>query len=567
MSVFGIDLGTTNSCISRLTEGHPEVVAIAGQVTIPSIVRVSEDGQIVVGREARNLELQAPERCVRSVKRKMGSDHRYEIDNRVMTPEQVSAEILKALKHGAEAATGETVHEVVITVPAYFDDAQRHATLRAGELAGLQVLRLLNEPTSASLVYEQVAANAANAVDTQEATHGEASDIDAEATGAPTQLVLIYDLGGGTFDVSILETFEGVREVRSTAGNTQLGGDDFDRLLREHFEKHLEAQQATLDARARARLQRLAESTKIALSQHTSVDVREEFICQTEDGQPLHLDVQVTRRQFEAMVASLLESTIDLCRRALDDAHLEDQTLDGICLVGGSTRIPLVRTLLAEAFDVPIHEEVDPDLAVALGAAVQAALVKGLPTTKMLVDVTAHSLGIRVISNRDRYGEEPDSFAPVLHRNTVLPTERTEEFYTVVDNQEWLKVDVFQGEHHRASQNRQIGTFRYDLEPEPEGSPVTVRFAYDLDGIVQVSVAQPGKQNEKKVALSLADTGSDTDESAVARKAQKLLPDLPEDDRSVLQALLDVYGNAVEDDREGAEDALLDFLMELEADR
>jgi molecular chaperone DnaK len=550
---FGIDLGTTNSVIAHLVQGRPVALSIQGSPIVPSVVLYTEGGA-VVGREARNLELQMPERCVRSVKRKMGTSHRYSLAGRELTPEQVSADILAALKHGAELATGGPVRDVVITVPAYFDDAQRRATLEAGERAGLHVLRLLNEPTSASLVYDRLLAP------------GGASTTDSE-------ILLVYDLGGGTFDVSVLEVFQGVREVRATAGNTHLGGDDFDDKLLQLFLDELKGHQGVdprEDLRAMARLRRLAEETKIRLSVDVSVRVREEFLTSVE-GKPIHLDLEVRRRTFEELIEPLLESTVALARRAVEDARLEGQSLSRVCLVGGSTRIPRVRELLEEAFGVDIHEEVDPDLAVGLGAAIQAGLLTGEPVERILVDVASHSLGMRVIGEADLPGAEPDTFAPVLRRNTVLPAVRVEEFYTMVPQQEQLLVEVFQGEAPRVSENTRVGSFDFPLEPQPANSPLRVEFAYDLNGVVKVSVSQPGTNNAKTVALSVADAGkaaqSAKAQSAVERKARALLQGLPPGPRAELERLLGQYAASEGSARERAEEALLDFFLEHEAER
>jgi len=543
---WGIDLGTTNSCISRLEAGVPRAIAINGSHIVPSIV-LFEDERVVVGREAKNLELSQPERCVRSVKRRMGRGPAYTIGSRTLTPEDVSAEILRALKHGAEEATGLEVRDVVITVPAYFDDAQRRATLRAGELAGLHVLRLLNEPTSASLVYDRVG--------------------DAAASEAP-EIVMVYDLGGGTFDVSVLEVFGGVREVRATAGNSQLGGDDFDELLYRRFADHLKhtrGVEVQTDLRARAKLRNLAERTKIALSSELELRVSEEFVAADASGAPVHLELTVTRRELEDQLRPLLASTIELARRALDDAKLSGQALSRLCLVGGSTRIPLARALLAEAFaDVDIHEEIDPDLAVALGASVQAGLLSGEPVERILVDVAAHSLGISALGDQDDGFSKPDTFAPVLRRNTVLPAEKRQEFYTIVDEQEKLSVEVFQGEARRASENRLVGSFDFDLVPAPDHSPVEVTFAYDLDGVVRVTVAQPGTNNRKTVNLKLSDASELGLDTPVLRKARALLSTLEDEGRSVLQELIAGYEAAPVNERERAEEALLDFFVDLD---
>ncbi len=554
--VFGIDLGTTNSVIAKLENGQLSPIPLQGSPIVPSVV-LYQDNRVAVGREARNLELQHPELTIRSVKRKMGQDFTYQVAGKQLTPEQVSADILRALKRGAEAATGHTVSDVVITVPAYFNDAQRRATLSAGELAGLNVLRLLNEPTSASLVYDQVTGK-----DTGEA-----------------EIVLIYDLGGGTFDVSVMEVFSGVREVRATAGNTHLGGDDFDELLMRLFLdelKRVERVDPREDLRAMARLRRLAEDTKIRLSSETELRVREEFLTQV-DGQAVHLDLTLTRRRFEDLIGDLVRSTIDLARRAVEDAHLSGQRISRVCLVGGSTRIPLVRRLLESAFEAEVHEEVDPDLAVGLGAAIQAGLLLGVPVERILVDVTAHSLGIRAMGGINDM--DANTFAPVLRRNTALPASRTEEFYTVIDNQQMLQLEAFQGESPLASQNTPVGSFEFPLAPRPANSPLRVQFSYDLNGVVRVSVAQVGADNEKTVAFNLADTarmlpepGALTEGSsaphgmntAIERKARELLEKLSGPRKDQLSALFLAYQGASLATGEQAEEALLDFFLRAE---
>lgn len=549
MTSIGIDLGTTNSVLSRIERGHAIPLAVDGSAIFPSVV-LFDGARVVAGREAKNLELLHPEKTVRSVKRKMGTDHRYAVGDRMLSPEEVSAEILRALRLEAEKQLGEKVTDVVITVPAYFDDAQRRATLRAGELAGLQVLRLLNEPTSASLCYEH------------------ARD---ESAAAEPEIVMIYDLGGGTFDVSVLEICGAVREVRATAGNTRLGGDDFDDKLLAHLVEHVKRDQAIdprEDACAMVKLRRLAEQAKIALSSDTRVRVKEEFLttATTSGSRAIHLDMEITRRELEALVRPLLESTIALARRALSDAKVEEAALSRVCLVGGSTRIPLVRTLLHEAFAVQIHEEVDVDLAVGLGASMQAAMLQGEEVERVLVDVAAHSLGIRTLGRDDL--TEADTFSPVLPRNTVLPAVRAEEFYTIVRDQKMLHVEVFQGEGVRASENTRIGDFRHVLAPVPAGSPVRVEFAYDLDGIVRVTVSQPGHGVPKTVALSVPDASSPRAgggaPSAIERRGEALLRDLAGDERAALAALLEALRAAGAAERSTAEDAVLDFLLDHE---
>jgi len=541
--VFGIDLGTTNSVIAELVDGRAVPIPVDGSPIVPSVVLYGPDG-IVAGRAARNLQLQHPTSSVKSSKRHMGTAHRFDVGGRTVSPEEVSAEVLKALKRGAEAHTGRPIKDVVITVPAYFDDAQRRATLAAGELAGFHVLRLLNEPTSAALVYEQVP--------------GASADV-------PENL-LVYDLGGGTFDVSVLEVFQGVREVRAIAGNTHLGGDDFDELLTRRFLDTLKIRHGVdlrEDPVAMARLSRLAEDSKIQLSTQTQIVVRQEFLA-TVAGQPIHLELPLTRRDLEELLLPLLESTVELARKAVRDAGLTPQDLNRICLVGGSTRVPLVRQLLEAAFPVPVHEEIDPDLAVGLGAAVQAGLLQGAAVSRILVDVAAHTLGIRTLDGESGL---PTHFAPVLRRNTALPATRAEEFYTLVDNQEDLTVEVFQGEHPEADENTRIGSFDFPLLPSREGSPVRVEFTYDLNGVVKVGVSQPGTANQKTVALSVADAarnaaapGAHTP-SAVERKARRLLETLQGAPKAQLEALLSQCSGP---DPEEAEAALLDFFLDHE---
>jgi len=553
MTSIGIDLGTTNSVVARLDGGKPVPIPIDGREIVPSVV-LYQQGRAVVGHEARNLELLHPERTIRSIKRRMGAVERLKIDGRTLSPEEISAEILRALKAGAERALGEPVTDAVITVPAYFDDAQRRATLRAGELAGLAVLRLLNEPTAAALCYEKLGVDGRDRPES----------------------ILVYDLGGGTFDVSVLEVFQGTREVRATTGNTRLGGDDLDEKLLGLFLDLLKREHGVdvrEDACAMARLRRAAEQAKIALSSDVRTTVREEFIA-TKAGESIHLNREVSRRELEDLIRPFIDSTIELSQKAIADAGLRPDQLSCICLVGGSTRIPLVRARLEETFGLPIHEEVDPDLAVGLGACVQAALLHGVEVDRVLVDVAAHSLGIRVVGMEDEdFMAPPDTFAPVLRRNTVLPATRVEEFYTLVDQQAELDVDVFQGEHARVSQNTLVGSFTCELAPRPAHSPVRVAFSYDLDGVVRVSVSQPGLTGERVVDLKLPDASargqgkpSTGAGSPIERRARRLLDGLEGAPRRELERLIAEVGAAGGEQRESAEEALLDFLLDHEAD-
>ena len=547
-NIFGIDLGTTNSVLSELVDGIAVPVPIDGDFIVPSTVLYLKD-RVVVGREARNLELQHPERIVRSAKRKIGSDHRYHVAGLTLSPEEVSAEVLRAIVAGA-AKVGRKVSDAVITVPAYFDDAQRRATLRAGELAGINVLRLLNEPTAASLVYDQI---------------GEARERD------EPELILIYDLGGGTFDVSILEVFDDVREVKATAGNTRLGGDDFDDKLVQHFVDVLKTKcgaDPRDDIAAMARLRRLAEDSKIKLSREPSVSIREEYLTEVK-GRPVNLELELQRHEFQTMIGPLLDSTITLTRECIADAGIEVADIDRIVLVGGSTRIPMVRELIGEHFGDPeagadIHDEVDPDLAVAFGAAVQAGILAGAPVGRLLVDVAAHSLGILALGDIDDLGAA-DTFIPIIAKNTVLPATRTSDFFTVVPQQEWINVEVFQGENARARRNLQIGHFKHSLKPRPIRSLVHVTFSYDLDGIVKVLITQPGVEAGEAVDIVVADKAHEAApvaESTIERKANDLLARLDGAPKARLAALLDTFRKAKPSTKAAAEEALLDFFLD-----
>ena len=546
MTAFGIDLGTTNSAIAHLVDGKPSLLSVDGDVLVPSVVAYEKEG-VIVGRRARNLELHQPLSTIRSVKRKMGTDHVYAVHGRQVTPAQVSAEVLSALVTAAAESTGETLREAVITVPAYFNDAQRKATLAAGELAGLHVLRLLNEPTSASLVYERVGQG--------------------RVSSSETELVLVYDLGGGTFDVSVLEVADEIREVRATAGNTHLGGDDFDELLVAMFLESLGgagSENLKEDPCVMARLRRAAEKAKIQLSTDTEVDVQEEFLAQGATGKPMHLNLTVGRRRFESLIAKSLESTIDLAHKALDEAGIKAKDLSRVVLVGGSTRIPLCQQLLSEAFDTEIHQEVHPDQAVALGAAIQAGMLTGANVDRILIDVAARSLGVRVVGEY----RDGDGFSVLIPRNTALPAERAEEYYTVVEDQKAVSVDVYQGESSRASENTEVGSFEFKLKPSPLSSPVRMAIAYDLNGMIKVSASQPGKTGEKIVSMPISEASTQpsiqtqpkTKPSIVERKAATVLEQISGATKEELDSLLGAYRRAPPEQRAEVEEALLDFL-------
>jgi molecular chaperone DnaK len=500
----GIDLGTTNSVVALLQGGLPQPVNIEeGQAIVPSVVSFDpEGGQVYFGAQALNRYVAFPAHTVKSVKRLMGRTAPVQVGEAAYLPEEISAMLLKHLATEATRVLGQTVRRVVITVPAYFDDAQRRATVRAGELAGLEVLRIINEPTAAAFVYEGPAAN-----------------------DAGEEMILVYDLGGGTFDVSIVLLRGDIKEVLASCGDTVLGGDDFDERLREHFLRHLE-QTTGIDLgddfAVQVRLKEVAERTKIALSSQPYVTVNEVV-----DGEPLNLVLEVARADFEAMTADLVEKTRRKVEEALVEARVDAGEVDRIVLVGGSTRMPAVQDMLADLFAQPMEHAVDPDLCVALGAAVQAGIIAGEPLRHILIDVAAHSLGTRTVDVVDPVTGEADYFSTIIRRNTRIPVTRSEVYYTVAANQKLVEVEVFQGESPSCSKNTLIDSFRFDLKPAPAGSPVTLEYAYDLQGIVQVTVSQKGFENTRTVAVELHKAGMTGDRAAAAESDAPALADKP----------------------------------------
>lgn len=477
----GIDLGTTNSLVAIVEQGRPRVLARGDERLIPSVVGLTEDGQISVGQAALNQYILAPERTVRSIKRQMGSDARVNLGERAYTPEEISAFILRHLKTLAEEALGEKVERAVITVPAFFNDAQRQATKRAGELAGLEVLRIINEPTAAALAY------------------GLEKQSD--------QYLLVYDLGGGTFDVSVIEQQGEVLEVRASHGNVHLGGDDFDERLLQHLIAHLSNEHRydfKADRRALARLTRAAERAKVALSDAPYARAAEEFLARY-DGQIAHLDCELSRAEFEQMIDDLLRSTLDSINTALKDAQLDATKINRVLLVGGSTRIPRVAELIREHLFLEPAQEINPDEAVALGAAVQAALITGEEVNAMLIDVTPHSLGIAVATMM--FGElVPGHFAPIIRRNTTIPTTKAEAFHTLTPFQDTVEIEIFQGESQVAAENTRLGKFLFkDIPPAPDPDElreVIVEFSYNLNGIVEVSARDHQGARREVLAVS-----------------------------------------------------------------
>jgi len=505
--VIGIDLGTTNSEVAIVRDGQPHVFpGDDGDPILPSFVGLSEDGRLLVGTAARNQWVLAPERTVKSIKRKMGQDVKVRLGDQEYRPQEISAMILRALRDRAASALGGTITKAVITVPAYFNDAQRQATREAGELAGLEVVRILNEPTAASLTYDP--------------------------SQRELRRMLVYDLGGGTFDVSIVQAQEGVVEVLASHGDTQLGGDDFDDLLVKYFADKFQAEHG-IDLRAnliaRARLLRAAEAAKRHLSYHPFARVEEEFIAEKE-GQALHLNAEIGREDYEELIRPLLDRTMDCVQRALDDSHLTGTQIDKVVLVGGSTRTPLVGQLLEERLGQPPHQEVNPDLCVAMGASVQAALIAGLDVGAVLVDITPHSLGIKCLDVVHGFGF-PFRFAPILHRNTPLPASRSEIFHTVHDRQTEVEVDVYQGESEDVRQNHRVGTFMIQgLAAVPAGNQIVVQLDLNLDGMLKVSARERATGLQKQVTIENALARYEREERDVARERLDRLWDSAEDD-------------------------------------
>ena len=478
--IVGIDLGTTNSEVAILRGGRSVVVQDAAENRVlPSFVGLSPTEEILVGESARNQYVVAPERTIKSIKRKMGNDECVSLGEETYSPQEISAFILKRLKAIAEESLGESVEQAVITVPAYFSDKQRQATKDAGEIAGLEVVRIINEPTAAALAY---------GLDREE-----------------DQFLVVYDLGGGTFDVSVIEINSGVIEVRATHGNTQLGGDDFDAALVKYIAEDFRQQHGVdlrADRRALARLTRAAEHAKIALSNAPFATIREEFIA-TAQGKPIHLEMEIERSRFEALINDMLESTIECVQQALEDASLTTDEINEVLLVGGSTRIPLLSDMIADVIDVEPHLEIDPELCVAMGASVQAGIIAGEPIDAILVDVTPYSLGIEA-ATLDMGSPVFDQYSVIIKHNTPIPVSKSEVYTTLSPNQDTVEIKVYQGEESIASQNTFLGEFRLEgIKRTKRGAPeIVVNFDYDVNGIVHVSAQDKQTGREKEIAVT-----------------------------------------------------------------
>ncbi|MCO6453938.1 MAG: Hsp70 family protein [Pirellulaceae bacterium] len=481
--IVGIDLGTTNSVVAAIVGGRAQVLVEDGEPLLPSVVALDPASKLIVGQAARNGLAAFPERTIASVKRRMGEDVRLPLGDQEFTPQEISAIILRRLRDRAERELGQPVTRAVITVPAFFDEHQRQATREAGKLAGLTVERIINEPTAATLVYR--------------------------AGSDAREHLVVYDLGGGTFDVSVVRLEMGVVEVLSSKGDTRLGGDDFDHLLmdyvaREFLGKHgIDLRE---QARTRWRLIQSCERAKRRLSDEYEVRISEEFIAEA-NGQPLHLDVRVTRDQYEELIRTLVERTIECVDKALRDANLTLNQIDQLVLVGGSTRTPLVQQRLREEFRREPQRAVDPDLAVALGAATQAAMLNGISVGPVLVDVATHTLGIEVLDRMTFSGPEL-VFSPILHRNSPLPARFEDSYHTVHEKQQMAEIHVLQGEHRDIHRNRSIGKFKLRLQKPDQGDgQILVRFELTLDGTLRVTAVEQasGASEELRIENALAD--------------------------------------------------------------
>jgi molecular chaperone DnaK len=487
----GIDLGTTNSVVAVLEGGEPVVIPNSeGGRTTPSVVAISKTGEWLVGQVAKRQAVTNPENTVASIKRKMGTTEKVKLGDKEYSPQEISAKILQKLKADAEEYLGEKITDAVITVPAYFNDSQRTATKEAGRIAGLNVLRIINEPTASALAY----------------------GLDKESD----QTILVFDLGGGTFDVSILDIGEGVFEVKSTAGNTQLGGDDWDQRIIDWMADDFKSKNGVdlrEDKMALQRLKEAAEKAKIELSTTNSTNINLPFVTATPDG-PLHLDMNLSRSEFEKMTADLLEKCVGPFKRAMKDANMDPKNIDHVILVGGSTRMPMVQDMVRKlSGGKEPHKGINPDEVVAMGAAIQAGVLKGEVKDILLLDVTPLSLGIETLGG---------VFTKLIERNTTIPTRKSEIFTTAADGQNSVDIKVYQGEREMASYNKLIGNFNLvGIPPAPRGVPqIEVAFDIDADGILHVSAKDLATGNEQKITITASSGLSEDDIEGMVKDAE-----------------------------------------------
>jgi len=577
--IIGIDLGTTNSEVAYVKDGQVTVIEIQdGNCLLPSIVGIADDGSILVGDTAANQSALYPERTVKSIKRQMGTDYQVMLGGQVYTPQEISAIILKRLKTIAETHLGEPVQKAVITVPAFFSDAQRQATRDAGAIAGLEVSRIINEPTAAALAYESNHQGQKN--------------------------ILVYDLGGGTFDVSVVRLEDDVVEVLASHGDNHLGGDDFDQAIInfavDHLKNDFSVTDAELSLQVMARIRRAAEFAKISLSDNPFARLDEEYLLNAK-GKVVHLSLELSRGNYEDMIAPLIDQTLQAVHTALDGANLSVSDIDEILLVGGATRTPLVSQRLEQEVGLQPRSEVNPDLCVANGAAIQGAVISGEKVNSVLVDITPFTFGTSALAevNGELY---PFKFIPIIRKNSAIPICKTDVFYTAIDNQTSVEVMVFQGEDEDALNNTEIGKFLVDgLSKVPASNEILATFSLDLDGILKVSAMEKRTGLEANITINNAfdhfeeaqmaqakerigqlfdtelvdeTTSSDassrrneTKNKALIDKAEKLLDIASEDDSEDLVDGIECLKDAIAQggDIEDASDQLSDLIFYLES--
>ncbi|MCD6387907.1 MAG: Hsp70 family protein [Desulfobulbaceae bacterium] len=491
--IIGIDLGTTNSEVAIINNGQATMISSDGSVILPSYVGLDSEGKLLVGEAARNQYTVYPERTVKSIKRSMGGSDKIFMAGQEYAPQEISAIILKTLKKIAENHLGEKISKAVITVPAYFSDGQRQATREAGEIAGLEVVKMINEPTAAALAYEY--------------------------NHQGGKRIMVYDLGGGTFDVSVVQIEEGVIEVMASHGNNHLGGDDFDQKIVDHIRRALKEEHGNIDIppEAAARIERASEVAKLILSDNPFASIKEEFLLEKK-GVPFHFSLELSRDEYEEMIDPFIDETMEAIHIALKSAGLTVSDIDEILLVGGSTRTPLVGRRLEEEFAVQPRSEIDPDLCVADGAAIQAGMIAGEEVSAVLVDITPYTFGTSALGELDDGMPYPFMFVPIIKKNTPIPVRKSEVFFTPFDNQEVVEVCAYQGENNDAKQNIELGKFTIKgLSKVPAGNEIITTFELDKDGILHVSAMEKKTGLAKDISIDNAISRFDKENMETAR--------------------------------------------------